>query len=72
MSTHACAHLHVHSEYSLLDGAANIDGLAARAAAFLALLAGREAPEGERVTVSGDPAAAVLLLGWWHRAQGLQ
>ena len=34
MSTHACAHLHVHSEYSLLDGAANIDGLAARAAAF--------------------------------------
>ena len=34
MSTHACAHLHVHSEYSLLDGAANIEGLAARAAAF--------------------------------------
>ena len=34
MSTHACAHLHVHSEYSLLDGAASIDGLAARAAAF--------------------------------------
>ena len=34
MSTHASAHLHVHSEYSLLDGAANIDGLAARAAAF--------------------------------------
>ena len=34
VSTHACAHLHVHSEYSLLDGAANIDGLAARAAAF--------------------------------------
>ena len=30
----ASAHLHVHSEYSLLDGAANIDGLAARAAAF--------------------------------------
>jgi len=34
VSTHACAHLHVHSEYSLLDGAANIEGLAARAAAF--------------------------------------
>ena len=32
--SHACCHLHVHSEYSLLDGAANIDGLAARAAAF--------------------------------------
>jgi DNA polymerase III subunit alpha len=29
-----CAHLHVHSEYSLLDGACNIDDLAARAAAF--------------------------------------
>ena len=27
-------HLHVHSEYSLLDGACNIDALAARAAAF--------------------------------------
>ena len=26
VSTPACAHLHVHSEYSLLDGAANIDG----------------------------------------------
>ena len=24
--SHACAHLHVHSEYSLLDGAAKIDG----------------------------------------------
>src|SRR5437660_7268801 len=30
----ACAHLHVHSEYSLLDGACKIDGLAERAAAF--------------------------------------
>ncbi len=30
----ACAHLHVHSEYSLLDGACKIDGLAARAASF--------------------------------------
>ena len=30
----ACAHLHVHSEYSLLDGACKIDELAARAAAF--------------------------------------
>src|SRR5437660_5759476 len=32
--TPACAHLHVHSEYSLLDGACKIDDLAARAAAF--------------------------------------
>ncbi len=30
----ACAHLHVHSEYSLLDGACRIDDLAARAASF--------------------------------------
>ena len=29
-----CAHLHVHSEYSLLDGACKIDALAARAAAL--------------------------------------
>ncbi len=34
MSSPACAHLHVHSEYSLLDGACKIDALAARAAAF--------------------------------------
>ena len=34
MSTPACAHLHVHSEYSLLDGACKIDKLAARAAEF--------------------------------------
>ena len=34
MSTPDCAHLHVHSEYSLLDGACKIDQLAARAAAF--------------------------------------
>jgi DNA polymerase III subunit alpha len=34
VSTPACAHLHVHSEYSLLDGACNIDKLAARAAEF--------------------------------------
>ena len=27
-------HLHVHSEYSLLDGACKIDALAERAAAF--------------------------------------
>src|SRR5262249_43058747 len=27
-----CVHLHVHSEYSLLDGACKIDALAARAA----------------------------------------
>jgi DNA polymerase-3 subunit alpha len=30
----ACAHLHVHSEYSLLDGACKIEALAKRAAAF--------------------------------------
>jgi DNA polymerase III subunit alpha len=30
----ACAHLHVHSEYSLLDGACRIEHLAARAAEF--------------------------------------
>src|SRR5437763_11437350 len=30
----ACAHLHVHSEYALLDGACKIDALAARAASF--------------------------------------
>jgi DNA polymerase-3 subunit alpha len=29
-----CAHLHVHSEYSLLDGACRVDDLAARAASF--------------------------------------
>jgi DNA polymerase III subunit alpha len=34
VSTPACAHLHVHSEYSLLDGACKIDALAARAASF--------------------------------------
>ena len=34
MTTTSCAHLHVHSEYSLLDGACKIDALAARAAAF--------------------------------------
>ena len=34
MSAPTCVHLHVHSEYSLLDGACNIDALAARAAAF--------------------------------------
>ncbi|MGI8622648.1 MAG: DNA polymerase III subunit alpha [Solirubrobacteraceae bacterium] len=34
MSPDCCAHLHVHSEYSLLDGACKIDALAARAAAF--------------------------------------
>ncbi len=32
MTVPACAHLHVHSEYSLLDGACKIDALAARAA----------------------------------------
>src|SRR5579862_2523253 len=32
--TPSCAHLHVHSEYSLLDGACKIDALAERAAAF--------------------------------------
>ncbi len=34
MSNLACAHLHVHSEYSLLDGACKIDALAERAAQF--------------------------------------
>src|SRR5271170_2018695 len=34
MSSSSCAHLHVHSEYSLLDGACKIDALAQRAAAF--------------------------------------
>ncbi len=34
MSTPGCAHLHVHSEYSLLDGACKVDALAARAAEF--------------------------------------
>src|ERR1700758_2091396 len=29
-----CAHLHVHSEYSLLDGACRIEDLAKRAAEF--------------------------------------
>jgi DNA polymerase-3 subunit alpha len=32
--TPTCAHLHVHSEYSLLDGACKIEKLAARAAEF--------------------------------------
>ena len=34
MSSPTVAHLHVHSEYSLLDGACNIGKLAERAAAF--------------------------------------
>ena len=34
MSSPGCAHLHVHSEYSLLDGACKIEKLAARAAEF--------------------------------------
>ena len=34
MSSPTVAHLHVHSEYSLLDGACNIDKLAERAAAY--------------------------------------
>ena len=34
MSDLACAHLHVHSEYSLLDGACKIEALAKRAAEF--------------------------------------
>ncbi len=34
MSENSCVHLHVHSEYSLLDGACNIDALAERAASF--------------------------------------
>ena len=34
LMTPTCAHLHVHSEYSLLDGACKIDRLAERAAAY--------------------------------------
>jgi DNA polymerase-3 subunit alpha len=34
VSVSPCAHLHVHSEYSLLDGACKIEALAERAAAF--------------------------------------
>jgi DNA polymerase III subunit alpha len=34
VSTTSCAHLHVHSEYSLLDGACKIEALAKRAAEF--------------------------------------
>ncbi|HTW42087.1 MAG TPA: DNA polymerase III subunit alpha [Solirubrobacteraceae bacterium] len=34
MSNLACAHLHVHSEYSLLDGACKVEALAERAASF--------------------------------------
>jgi len=34
VSTPACAHLHVHSEYSLLDGACKVEALAQRAAHF--------------------------------------
>jgi DNA polymerase-3 subunit alpha len=34
VSPSSCAHLHVHSEYSLLDGACKIEALAARAAQF--------------------------------------
>ncbi|HEV2973563.1 MAG TPA: DNA polymerase III subunit alpha [Solirubrobacteraceae bacterium] len=34
MSENSCAHLHVHSEYSLLDGACKIEALAKRAAEF--------------------------------------
>ena len=34
MRSESCAHLHVHSEYSLLDGACKIEDLAARAAKF--------------------------------------
>src|SRR6266704_2668834 len=34
VSTPSVAHLHVHSEYSLLDGACKIEALAERAAAY--------------------------------------
>jgi DNA polymerase III subunit alpha len=34
VNSQSCAHLHVHSEYSLLDGACKIDALAQRAAQF--------------------------------------
>src|ERR1019366_277929 len=41
VSNSACAHLHVHSEYSLLDGACKVDALAARAADFAQPALGR-------------------------------
>ncbi len=34
MTSQSCAHLHVHSEYSLLDGACKVEDLAKRAAEF--------------------------------------
>ena len=34
MTPQSCAHLHVHSEYSLLDGACKVEDLARRAAEF--------------------------------------
>ena len=53
----ACAHLHVHSEYSLLDGACKIDALAQRAAEMATALA--EAVERLRARAEADsPGAA--------------
>ena len=56
----ACAHLHVHSEYSLLDGACKIEELAARAAVVRPAGAGADRPrrdERRRRAVHGLPQA---------------
>ncbi len=39
--------------------------------AFLAMVAGVAPPEGESVLVAGEEAPALMLLGWFARAQGL-
>ena len=49
--TPSCVHLHVHSEYSLLDGACKIDALVERAAAF---------EQRRRMLAAGLPAGPVL------------
>ena len=59
MTLPACVHLHVHSEYSLLDGACKIDALAERAAAF-----GQPA-------LTGDRRAVDVLHAWFDRARGV-
>ena len=61
--TPSCAHLHVHSEYSLLDGACKIDALAARAAAFdqPALGAHRPRRDERRRSSSSPPAASTSI-----------